>query len=380
MAGTGGSTPDLLREAPLSGGAAAHAAGDVAARLAQTRYEFFSALEREPWRFDVLALIRRIECLHTHLPRIGASSRTEEDPVRFGQEPTLAFPPCTVSSYRPPGDVRPPRLFVNFMGLTGVNGPMPLHITDFVRDREHNHKDPTLARFFDIFNNRMIALFYRAWASAQQTVSFDRAAHTGIGSPRSSTDRYAAYVGSLFGLGMESLRDRDSLPDVVKLHYCGRLIPHVKNAEGLRHTIEDYFKVPAEITEFDGMWLDLPDRYWCRLGSAREPAELGRTAVVGARVWNCQSKFSMRLGPMRFKDYQRLLPTGASESRLASWIRLYCGDEFTWEATLVLFESEVPPCRLGSGVRLGWTTWTATRPLGRNPSDLKLRSRPEKKS
>ena len=59
----------------------------------------------------------------------------------------------------------------------------------------------------------MLSLFYRTWADAQPTVQFDR--------PES--DRFAAYVGSLAGVGLPSLQDRDAMPDLAKLSFAGRL-------------------------------------------------------------------------------------------------------------------------------------------------------------
>src|SRR6478609_2460492 len=67
-----------------------------------------------------------------------------------------------------------PRLYVTFGGMFGPQGPLPLHLTEYARDRIINSADPTFARFLDIFHHRMLSLVYRAWADAQPTVQFDR--------------------------------------------------------------------------------------------------------------------------------------------------------------------------------------------------------------
>jgi len=359
---------------------------------------------REPYPMDFFSLGRLIECGYRSMPRIGASQRPSEDAARFCQEPSLAFAPTTVASFKSYGSVPVGRVFVCFMGMLGPNGPMPLHLTDFARDRERNHDDPTMARFLDVFNHRMVSLFYRAWAATQMTTNFDRATWPERGAPVgsgqaeptarpgadpaagaaaelgeaasgswSNEDRYAMYVGALLGIGQRSLRRRDAAPDVAKLYYSGRLGAGVKNAEGLRALLEEYFEIPARVDEFVGSWLDMPERYWCRLGESRDSGMLGVNAVAGARTWDRQSRIRLVLGPMDFDDYERMLPGGSGQKRLEAWVRNYIGFELGFDVQLVLKESEVPKSKLGKGGKLGWTTWTAAGALGRDAADLVIR-------
>ncbi len=362
-------------------------------------------LSRDPHGLDFFAMARLLECSYDALPRLGTSQRPSDDPVRFAQEPSLAFPPVSVSKFVAKSGVREGRVFVNFLGMLGPNGPLPLHITDYARDRERNQQDPTLARFLDVFNHRMVSLFYRAWAVNQLPVSFDRTrkharsgglqvgrlseptlqptsdpaadftqtertAENGGRAAWTDEDRYATYIGALFGMGIPTFRSRDELPDVAKLHYAGRLAPGVKNAEGLRAIIESFFGVSARIEEFVGGWLDLPDRYWCRLGGSAQSCKLGVNTVVGARVWESQGRFRVVMGPMALADYERLLPGGESQKRLEAWVRNYVGHEFEFQVQLILREDAVPKVQLGKTGRLGWTTWMSRGKLGRDPSDL----------
>ncbi len=185
--------------------------------------DLFRNLANEPYRFDFFQALRRLECLSPESPRLGESGSPQEDPIRLGQEPSLAFSPSTLSGLRPGAGGRPPRLMVHFMGLLGPNGPLPLHITEFARDRLRNSDDPTFARFLDVFHHRMLSLFYRAWAVSQPTVQLDR--------PES--DRFAEYVGSFLGIGESSLRNRDAFPDWAKLYYAGRFCGQTRHPGGL---------------------------------------------------------------------------------------------------------------------------------------------------
>ncbi len=305
---------------------------------------------------------RRLECAFKNNPRLGYSTRSSDDPIQFCQEPSLGFAPSTLQRFEQPKQAKKPRLMVNFFGLLGPHGPMPLHITEYVHNRELNHDDHTLARFFDIFNHRMISLFYRAWACNRQTVSYDR----------HDQDRFSAYIGSLFGIGEDSLRNRDEVPDVAKLHFSGHLACQTRHAEGLRAILEKYFGIKASIKEFIGQWIKLPEVYWCRLGRSEDAATMGVNAIVGSRVWDCQQKFRIIMGPMTLKNYERMLPGGDSFTRLKAWVRNYVGDELSWELQLILKAGEVPAVRLGQTGCLGWTTWLQSQPFEKDTDDLIL--------
>ncbi len=322
------------------------------------------ALEREPYQFDFFQALRRLECSYRDRPRLGRSLRAADDPIRLAQQPSMAFAPSTLAAFEPGKEGRPARLEVNCFGLLGPNGPLPLHLTEYARDRLRHAHDPTFVRFLDVFHHRLLSLFYRAWADAQPTVHFDRP----------DSDRFALYVGSLFGLGMASLRDRDAMPDLAKLHYAGRLACQTRHAEGLEAMLADFFKLPVTIEPFVAHWLELPVDCHCRLGESPETGTLGVTTVIGARVWDCQHKFRIRFGPLSLADYQRLLPGGISLERLAAIVRNYVGDELRWDLHLLLRKAEAPPLTLGAKTaQLGWTTWLLGQPLARDADDLCLR-------
>ena len=65
-----------------------------------------------------------------------------------------------------------------------------------------------------------------------------------------------------------------------------------------------------------------------------------------------------------------MLPGGEALRRLVSLVRGYVGDELGWDVRLVLKKEEVPPLKLDGNVRLGWTTWLASRPIEGDVGDL----------
>lgn len=323
--------------------------------------DLIAALIAQPMTFDFFRAVRLIEARHRDQPRIGTSIDPREDPVRFGQRPSLAFARSTIDSFTE-GGAQPHALFVNFMGLFGPNAPLPLHITDYARDRVANAKDETLTAFLNIFHHRLLSLFYRAWAVNQKAADLDR--------PEGAT--FTRFIGSFFGLGIPELRNRDAVPDWAKLYYSGWLAGQTRNADGLETILRDFFLMPVRILTFVGHWLRLPEHSVCRLGEQPETGTLGRSAVIGSRVWDCQLKFRVRIGPVSLAELQRFLPGSESFLRLRSWVRGYSGDEYLWDVQVVLKKEEVPAIQLGLGGMLGWTTWLKSRPSEQDAEDLVL--------
>jgi type VI secretion system protein ImpH len=327
-----------------------------------TRQQASDLIERlatEPFVFDFFRALRLIECRFREKPRIGQSLSPRDDPVRFGQIPSLAFAPSTLAEFYK-GEERPAKLSVNFLGLFGPNGPIPLHITEYARERQRHAHDPTLVEFLDVFHHRILSLFYRAWAVNQKAADLDR----------QKTARFPAYVGTLFGIGAESLRNRDELPDNAKLYFSGHLACETRNAEGLEKIIGDFFGMPAKVLTFVGQWLVLPAGSQCRLGESPGTGSLGTTAIVGSRFWETQLKFRLHLGPMTLSDLYRMLPVGDAFRRLKCWVLNYAGLEYFWDVQLVLKAKEVPETCLGRAGLLGWTTWLKSKSFERDADEL----------
>ncbi len=325
----------------------------------ETRHlTFLRALAEAPYRFDFYQALRRLECLYPDAPRWGMAKTPAQEAVRFGQAADVSFAPASLSSFDVSGEGRAPRLQVLLFGLLGPNGPLPIHLTEFVRDRLRNHGDRTLSRFLDLLHHRFLMLFYRAWAQAQPHVSHDRP----------DDDRFAAYCGALIGLSGSALRDRDALPRLAKPFHAGALIRQTRDADGLRAILASFFGVRAVIQEFVGHWMNLETNECTRLGNA---AVLGAGAVLGGRVWDRQHKFRIVLGPLTLEQYESFLPGGRRLGQLVDWVRFHVNLEFDWDVRLVLLRDQVPPMRLG-GTRLGWTSWIGHRADSQDAGDLCL--------
>ncbi|MDR1967521.1 MAG: type VI secretion system baseplate subunit TssG, partial [Burkholderiaceae bacterium] len=295
------------------------------------------ALRHAPEAVDLFALLRYVEASAPHQARLGYSNTPRDDAVRLGQYPSTIFAPTAVHSIEPRGRRAAPVVRVLSLGLFGPNGPLPLHITEYVRDRIRNQNDPTLVAFSDIFHHRLLSLFYRAWADAQPAVQMDRPGQ----------NRFAVHAGSLSGLGFSSTRQRDSIADNAKLFATGHFVRLTRNPEGICQILSHYFQIPVRLHEHIRSWIDIPPEEQTSLTRATVSNQLGCGALAGARVPDVQSRFRLELGAMTLAKYEEFLPGARDNVRLRDWLRQYIGLEFKWDADLLLRADEVPQSQLG---------------------------------
>lgn len=338
----------------------------VTAAIDTARLEaWWQRLRHAPHEHDLFAALRWLDALSPGARPLGHAARPSDEPVRLGEEPSLAFAPAMLARVRD-GGARP-HLAIRGFGLFGPNGPLPLHLTEYAHERATQCDDPTFTAFADLFHHRLILLFYRAWADAQPVVSLDRPGRA----------RFDAYLASLIGRRMEQPtaktvdRPRHDIPPHAQYFHAGHLVRHTRNPEGLVQILRRYFGVPVRIVEHVAQWLPLDRSQRCALGDGRRARRLGEAALGGA-VRDAQSRIKIVLGPLSFADYRRFLPGGAAALALAQWLREYVGIEFDWDVQLELAPDEVPPLALGSRERLGLSMWIGQRPNPGPACDLTL--------
>jgi type VI secretion system protein ImpH len=335
----------------------------VAARIAQCA--------EAPWDYDYFALLRRLEALAGEAtPRWGRALRPTAEPLRIGQEPTLSFAPAAFSRFDL--GAQPPRLRQQFFSYLGPNGPLPIHLSDFIRERALNRGDPTWLAFLDTFLHRFALHLYRAWAQARPAVSLDRPA----------ADRFRAQIGALAGIGGPARQQRDTVHDDARLHFTGHLARRVHNAESVEAVLGAYFAVPVRLEPWVGHWMRLPAaelthlRHGVAAVDRSTSRRLGRGALLGTRVWDRQHRVRLHIGPLPLARYLDFLPSGRARAPLRDWMRQLTGEELAWDAQLVLRKEEVPPTRLGArqgnAPRLGWVSWLGTRPRTRDAADVRI--------
>jgi type VI secretion system protein ImpH len=369
---------------PDDGAAAAEQAQVCEFRAVPPEVAFAEAgedLRENPCSFQFFQAVRLLELLGAGREPVGRFAQPGREAVRFAAHNSFPFPASQIQkidwpkpqedSSDAPSRRKPdpaPKMTVNFMGLTGPVGALPLVYTELVvqRIRERDH---TMAEFFDIFNHRMISFFYQAWEKYRFPVNYQR----------SRDDTFSRQLNCLLGLGTPQLENRQLIDDDSLRFYTGLLSLQPRSAAALRDILIDYFGVLVEIEQFVGSWYPLKSEDQCCFDEGFALSEqLGVGAVVGDAVWDQQSRIRIRLGPMTMFEYQAFLPNGSEYKQLMALIRFFLNDLTDFEVQLVLKREDVPPVQLGAedgeGPPLGWTTWMKSAPgFDRDPGDTVLR-------
>jgi type VI secretion system protein ImpH len=322
-------------------------------------------LRREPFRFDFFQAVRLLERLFPERTSVGKFEPPANEVAHFGAQATLAFPASQIQAMDWP-EKGPVQMSVNFMGLTGPLGVLPNPYTSMLVERLRAH-DTSPSDFFDIFNHRIISLFYRAWSKYR----FD------VGYEQGEANRFSRQLLSLVGLGTDGLQNRQVVSDDAMVYYAGLLAQRPRSAQALQQILADYFDVPVEIEQASGGWYHLDTQTQCSLSESSSDSEkLGFGAVVGDEVWNQQSSVRIILGPLSLERYRDFLPDGSCWEPLRAWVRFYSNDEFDFEVKLVLEREKVPTCELGADdavpPQLGWVSWVKSAPFQRDPDDTVL--------
>lgn len=319
--------------------------------------------------------MRRLECEFANRPRWGEARLPAEEPLRIGQATSLGFHPSEIHGLDRGDGERPDRMRLAFFGVLGAQGPMPLAFSEYVRERERRHNDPTLRAFLDVYQHRLATLLYRAWASGRGATEADRP----------TQDRLAARLTAAYG-GAGG-------PRCPSPYFAGRMAPGPRAPEGLEAILQGELWVPVRVIEYVGRRLRLERSERLRLMSPTRrgrlsvlgtPARLGQSAVLGRTWFDPQQRFRLRLGPMSWRRYEALLPRPSrygrrpAPSRLARRLndatRAYMEPGMSFDARLILRRADVPAARLGHRVaRLGHCAWLSARGRRTDAADLLLR-------
>src|SRR5260370_14930783 len=90
---------------------------------------------------------------------------------------------------------------LKFIGPTGTTGALTSAYTEFTLERIRA-KAPTLAVFFDIFNHRILSLFYQAWEKYRLAVAYER----------DQDDPVSNHLLALIGMGTGGCRGSHPVP------------------------------------------------------------------------------------------------------------------------------------------------------------------------
>lgn len=323
-------------------------------------------LLEEPYRFEFFQAVRLLEKMFPERANVGHDALPSKEVARFRSHAANTFPPSQIFEIRQIeeefSDEKKLEVVVNFMGMVGPLGVLPAHYTELVMERAR-YRDTSLYAFLDIFTHRAVSLFFRAWEKYRFPISYER-----------GSDDFTEYLFDFAGLGTLGLRGRMNLDDESLLPYAGIIAQKPHSVSQLEQMLSDYFGVPARVEQFAGQWLALDEESVTRLGEAN--SRLGANAIIGARVWDDQSKFRIVFGALKFTEFQAFLPNGTAHAPMKSIVRLMVGEELDFDARLKLKAREVPGTILTTRARrrpmLGWTSFLKTKPFKKDDEQVIL--------
>ncbi len=318
----------------------------------------------EPYKFEFFQAVRLLEKIFPERRMVGGEALPADEIVRFRTRVTLTFPASEIyditETFDESADREKIEMFVNFMGMIGASGVLPIHYTEIVAERIR-YKDRAMWEFLDIFTHRAVSLFFRAWQKYRFPVQYER-----------GNDDFTKFLFDFAGLGTNGLRGRMSLADESLLPYAGLLSQQPHSGSALENILSDYFSTTAKIKQFFGQWLDLSEESVTKLGSAN--SRLGEDAIVGTRIWDQQSKFRVRLGALTFQQFQSFLPNGTAHQSLKSIVKFVVGLELDFDVQLILQAKQVPGTILTTRAMrrpmLGWTSFLKSKPFKKDDEQV----------
>jgi len=329
-----------------------------------------------PQRFDFFQAVRLLD---RHFRQQGRGRGNDEgavsDLIRFRNSVSLCFAPSQIEDLHvepmPESDgandtksIAYIQITPAFMGMLGVHGALPVHYNEAVVERERYHRDRSARAFFDLFSNRSVGQFYRAWRKYRLPVQYET----------DRRNRFLPLILALGGLGFDALRDRlgaapGRIDDESIAHFAGMLRQRPVSAAALQSMLNRYFRVPMRIEQFVGRWYALPGDQRTMLGGSN--ARLGQTALAGERVWQRNLRVRVHIGPLPRATYHAFLPGGELAAALEKLLSLATGSQFEYEVRPILRAADVEPVQLSSKaqVRLGFDTFMVSRPATQDRAD-----------
>lgn len=253
-----------------------------------------------------------------------------------------------------------------FIGMLGVSGTLPLHYTERVIALERG-RDIAGRAFLDIFVNRAVGHFYRAWKKYKLPYLYE-------------TDRqnhFLPLLMSLLGLGQGTLRDRmncgtGQINDESVAFFAGLLRQRPVSAIALRQFLSAYFQVDIAIEQFIGRWYEVPAGQRSVLGGRN--AVLGDNTLLGDRVWQRSLRIRIHIRSLSYERYISFLPKGELAMALARLLGFATGGQFECEVCPQLQASEVRPAVLDMSRRgrLGYDAFLRSRAETHDRRDLRF--------
>ncbi|HJV93549.1 MAG TPA: type VI secretion system baseplate subunit TssG [Azonexus sp.] len=330
---------------------------------------------QEPERYEFFQLVRLYEMVFRKTAGAGGGNAVSER-IRFRNSLRLGFAPSQVDAMVPgyrrdaagleTGELEQVEITPSFMGMLGINGTLPIHYTEQVIHLERFKRDASGRAFLDLFTNRAVGHFYRAWKKYKLPIQYET----------DRRNRFLPLILALTGLGFDALRERmgeapGAIDDESIAFFAGLLRQRPVSAETLERALGGYFREQVVVEQFVGRWYVVPVDQRSTLGGKN--AVLGSNLLAGERIWQRNLRIRIHIGPLTHERYLAFLPKGEVAAALEKILTLATGGQFEYEIRPILRAADVKPLVLGQGQgsRLGYDSFVLTQPETRDRSDTR---------
>lgn len=286
-------------------------------------------------------------------PLIGSDWQVFHEPVRFRPHPGMGFPASEIKGLELPDQPHlPPTIRVTFMGLYGVESPLPTHYIDDITQRREGYE--ATADFLDIFNHRLIAQYYRIWRKYSYPATFEEG----------GKDRTSQYLLGLVGLGIEGCAENIATPVSRFLALLPVMLLPGRTAQGLISLVRLLApETGAQIWQHDKRRIALKKPLNM---SVRQPVTLKQRPVMGGWATDVNSQVLLRLKSSDPDEVRGWLPGGYLHTDLMALLNVYLGARLDVRLQLCVDRHLLPEATLNSkpgakGAQLGRTA--VMRPL-----------------
>jgi len=247
---------------------------------------------------------------------------------------------------------------IAFMGLDGPSSSLPVFLTEMEMLRSRA-KDTALKDFLEIFNHRLISLFYRAWEKYRLTYNYE--SHALL---ESGTDQITQVFEALLGIDGKYLKQSLPASEEELIYYAGLYASPRRSASALQGSLSEFLDVPVKVHQFKGEWLELlkEDRSQLPIHPLKGRNNcLGMDMVIGERFYTVEGKFELEIGPISNEEYSSFCPGRPKYLALKRFTELFVGANFVFDVKYNIESEGIKDWSLDSQsedeFRLGWNTW-----------------------
>jgi len=286
-------------------------------------------------------------------PALGSHWQVRYDPVRFRPHPGMGFPASEFKRVEFPEHTHlPATIRTTFMGLYGVESPLPTAYIDDITQRREGFE--AVSDFLDIFNHRMITQYYRIWRKYSYPATF----------AAGGTDRTSKYLLSLCGLGIDGSAQNIATPVSRFLALTGMMRLPTRTSEGVIALVQLLAPdTQASVIPHDRLRIPLRNRLAM---NASQPVSMRNSPVMGSHAVDVNSQILLSLKTNNADEAREWLPGGQLHTDLLALLHVYLGSRLHVRLQLSVLRSLLPNAQLScqpqnSGMLLGRTAVMRTQ-------------------